>query len=206
MLRSLFPTQIWHSKLGNTELCDALAATCWVLSDEDEAGNQWCDSEGYDGYTSYASLNDLPERFPDFAALKQLLDAEAAKFADALEWDLSERALKLDALWVNILGEGGSHSGHIHPGSVISGTFYVAVPEGAGLLKLEDPRLGLMMAAPAPVDQASDDARRFIYHTPETGHVLLWESWLRHEVMPNNSEDARISISFNYALTDISDS
>ncbi len=202
MLRSLFPTQIWHSKLADTDLRDTLEATCWVLSDDDAAGNEWCDREGYDGYTSYASLNDLPERFPDFASLKSLLDAEAAKFAAALEWDLSERTLKLDALWVNILGEGGSHSGHIHPGSVISGTFYVTVPEGAGALKFEDPRLAAMMAAPAPLDDASDAARRFIYHTPQEGHVLLWESWLRHEVMSNNSEDARISISFNYALAD----
>ena len=35
---------------------------------------------------------------------------------------------------------------------------------------------------------------------PRAGLVLMWESWLRHEVMPNRAEDARISISFNYAL------
>lgn len=202
MLRSLFPTQIWHSELGDTALKDTLEATCWVLSDDDVAGNEWCDREGYDGYTSYASLNDLPERFPDFAALKALLDTEVLAFAEALEWDLTDRALKLDALWVNILGEGGSHSGHIHPGSAVSGTFYVTVPEGSGELKFEDPRLAAMMAAPAPRDDASDHAKRFIYHAPQPGHVLLWESWLRHEVISHRSEDARISISFNYALAD----
>ena len=108
--------------------------------------------------------------------------------------------LELDALWVNILGEGGSHSGHIHPGSVISGTYYVAVPDGAGTLKMEDPRLTFMMGAPQPTDEAPESARRFVYLEPKEGHALFWESWLRHEVMPNRSEDPRVSISFNYAL------
>ena len=34
--------------------------------------------------------------------------------------------------------------------------------------------------------------------TPEPGTVLLWESWLRHEVMPSSGKKDRISISFNY--------
>jgi uncharacterized protein (TIGR02466 family) len=177
-----------------------LEAVCWLLEDEDTAGNDWCDEQGYDGYTSYASLDDLPERFPEFAALKEMLDEQAEAFARELHWDMAGFHLELDALWVNILGEGGSHSGHIHPGSVISGTYYVSVPDGAGTLKLEDPRLTFMMGAPQPADDAPEAARRFVYVEPKEGHALFWESWLRHEVMPNRSEDPRVSISFNYAL------
>ena len=58
------------------------------------------------------------------------------------------RKPKLDSLWVNLLKSGGQHSGHIHPHSLISGTFYVEVPSGSGPIRFEDPRLPLMMAAP----------------------------------------------------------
>ncbi|MCA8902369.1 MAG: hypothetical protein KDA53_14095 [Hyphomonas sp.] len=198
--RSLFPTLIHEAAPGDEALRAGLEAVCWLLEEEDEAGNAWCDTEGYDGYTSYASLDDLPERFPEFRELKKLLDREAAAFAAALHWDLAGFCLRLDAIWVNILPEGGSHSSHVHPGSVISGTYYVRVPEGAGSLKIEDPRLGFMMAAPQPLDDAPEAARRFVYLEPQEGRAFFWESWLRHEVMPNRSEEPRISISFNYAL------
>ncbi|WP_340692152.1 TIGR02466 family protein [Hyphomonas sp.] len=199
-LQTLFPTLLRHAEIGDEPLRKSLEKVCWVLEDEDEAGNDWCDNEGYDGYTSYASLDDLPERFPEVAELLAFLDAEAAKFARDLHWDMQDQALELNGLWVNILGESGSHSGHIHPGSVISGTYYVSIPEGAGQLKFEDPRLGLMMAAPQPLDDAPETARRFVYANPNQGHAMFWESWLRHEVMPNRSETPRLSISFNYAL------
>ena len=199
-LKTLFPTPVKEVALGTEAMRTELEAVCWLLEDEDTAGNDWCDEQGYDGYTSYASLDDLPERFPEFAALKELLDSQAAEFARDLHWDMAGFHLELDALWVNILGEGGSHSGHIHPGSVISGTYYVTVPDGAGTLKMEDPRLTFMMGAPQPEDDAPESARRFVYLEPKEGHALFWESWLRHEVMPNRAEEPRVSISFNYAL------
>lgn len=199
-LQTLFPTLIRHAEVGDDPLRASLEKVCWLLEDEDEAGNDWCDSEGYDGYTSYASLDDLPERFPEIAELKGFLDTEAEAYARDLHWDMQDQTLELNGLWVNILGESGSHSGHIHPGSVISGTYYVSIPEGAGQLKFEDPRLAFMMAAPQPEDDAPQAARRFVYVTPTQGHAMFWESWLRHEVMPNRSDIPRLSISFNYAI------
>jgi uncharacterized protein (TIGR02466 family) len=75
---------------------------------------------------------------------------------------------------------------------------YVAIPEGAGALKLEDPRLPMMMAAPTRLEDAPEDLRTFVYAEPKPGSVFLWESWLRHEVVPNGAKGERISISFNY--------
>jgi uncharacterized protein (TIGR02466 family) len=198
-MRHLFATLIEELPVGDEPLRAGLERCAWVLWDEDAAGNDWCEAEGYPGYTSYASLDDLPARFPEFADLKRRLDTAAAKFAAALHWDMDGLKLELDAVWVNVLGEGGHHAGHIHPGSVISGTYYVRVPEGAGRIRFEDPRLGLMMAAPQLADGAPESARRFVYVSPTEGTCLMWESWLRHEVVPGTSEEARISVSFNYA-------
>jgi uncharacterized protein (TIGR02466 family) len=83
---------------------------------------------------------------------------------------------------------------------VISGTVYIAVPPGSGALKLEDPRLPMMMAAPPRLADAPEDLRTFVYAEPQPGSVFLWESWLRHEVVPGIGKGERISISFNYRL------
>ena len=188
--RALFPTHFYEGRIDDTALLGDLAGASRDLAVQDRAGIGWSKAHAYRGYTSYASLDDLPRRSPPFADLVKLLDRHVATFAEDCGFDLSRR-LKLDSLWVNVLKPGGTHSGHIHPHSVVSGTCYVAVPPGSGALKLEDPRLPMMMAAPARADT-------FVYAEPAEGSVYLWESWLRHEVMPNTAKTERISISFNY--------
>jgi len=201
-LRPLFVTQVYEASLAASRDFAAfnaeLEAACRMLAAEDAAGRAWCRREGYGGYTSYASLDDLPRRATVFGQLKTRLDRHAAAYAEALALDLGGGRLKLDSLWVNILKAGAAHSGHIHPHSVLSGTVYVAVPPGAGALKLEDPRLPLMMAAPPRRADAAETARSFVYLTPQAGAVVMWESWLRHEVTPNRGKAERISLSFNY--------
>ncbi len=200
-ISSLFVTRLYRaalSELGKPVDRDELEASCWSIAEDDEAGQDWCDANGYPGYTSYASLTDLPWRFPIFKALKKTLDKHVAAFAEDLEFDLDGRKLKLEDLWINILPQGGTHSSHLHPHSVISGTTYVAMPEGASALKLEDPRSGRLMAAPPRKKDAREELQTFIHVKPQVGDVLLWESWLRHEVPMNMSEEDRISVSFNY--------
>ena len=170
-----------------------------MLAREDIAGRAWCKANNYDGYTSYASLNDLTTRASVFGELKTKLDKHAATFAKDLAFDLGRGRLKLDSLWANLLKPGATHSGHIHPHSVLSGTIYVTTPPGSSALKLEDPRLPMMMAAPPRRRDAPQDDQAFVYLTPEAGTVFMWESWLRHEVPANRAKAPRISISFNYA-------
>jgi len=200
-IRSLFATRLYHAQLpefGKALSPDELHSACLSIADDDEAGQNWCEENDFPGYTSYASLTDLPWRFPIFKDLKKVLDSHVAAFAEDLQFDLDDKKIKLDSLWINILPEGGIHTAHIHPHSVISGTTYVAMPEDTSAIKFEDPRLAMMMAAPGRKADARDELRSFIYVKPQVGDVLLWESWLRHEVPMNMSEEMRISVSFNY--------
>jgi len=196
--RSLFATRFYEADLDNDALVAELEDACYDLAANDAAGRRWSRAHGYRGYTSYASLNDLPTRDPRIGDLVRLLNRHVAAFAADCAMELDGRRLKLDSLWVNVLKPGGAHSGHIHPHSVVSGTIYVAVPPGAGKLKLEDPRLPMMMAAPPRRSDAPDDLRSFVYADPKPGRIFLWESWLRHEVVASTGRDDRISISFNY--------
>lgn len=197
-VQTLFVTKLYRARVEGVSN-DELLRACQSIATEDAAGQLWSKEKSYRGYTSYASLNDLPKRDPSIGALAKGLDRHAAAFARSLNLDLAGRKLKLDSLWINVLEPGGAHSGHIHPHSVLSGTYYVDVPPGASALKLEDPRLPLMMAAPPRSEDAPEEERTFVYVTPQAGDVLMWESFVRHEVPANGAKRARVSISFNYS-------
>lgn len=191
LVRSLFATRLYEAEIGDDRLLADLAHSIRSLAADDEAGRGWSKEHRYAGYTSYASLDDLPRRDPAFADLAKLLTRHAAKFAEECEFDLTRKP-RLDSLWVNLLRGAGHHAGHIHPHSIISGTLYVEVPKGSGAIRFEDPRLPLMMAAPTRPDT-------FVAVEPHAGLLLLWESWLRHEVLPAAGKGERLGISFNFA-------
>lgn len=201
-IETLFATRLYRAQLGRgtAALNAELEHACLAIAAEDRAGRHWCKEHGYKGYTSYASLDDLPTRASVFADLAAHLDRHARTFARALAFDCDLRRLTLDSLWINVLAPGGVHNGHIHPHSAISGTYYVTVPEAASAIRFEDPRLPLMMAAPPRRAKAARDNRTFVSIAPRAGTVLMWESWLRHEVPMNAARRSRISISFNYAV------
>ncbi|HWF01704.1 MAG TPA: TIGR02466 family protein [Caulobacteraceae bacterium] len=202
-VRELFVTPLYEASLegerGFEALNAELEAACLMLAGEDLAGRAWCRENGYGGYTSYASLNDLPTRAPPFADLKRRLDRHVRTFAEALAYDLGPRGkLALDSLWVNVLEPKAAHSGHVHPHSVISGTYYVATPPGSGGLRLEDPRLASMMAAPPRRADAPETLASFVTVQPGPGGLAMWESFVRHEVLAHRGRGKRISVSFNY--------
>ncbi|MCF2513831.1 TIGR02466 family protein [Sphingomonas sp. G124] len=197
-IRSLFATQLYQAAIEDQALLGDLAHSIRTLAADDKAGQRWSRDKGYKGYTSYASLNDLPRRDPAFADLQRLLLRHASDFARELAFDLCRKP-KLDSLWVNLLKAGGHHSAHIHPHSILSGTFYVETPAESGEIRFEDPRLPMMMAAPVRRDDAPEELRPFVTVTPTAGLLLMWESWLRHEVLPGLAKVDRLSISFNFS-------
>jgi uncharacterized protein (TIGR02466 family) len=198
MTRSLFATQLYEAEIADEALLGELAHSIRTLAQDDEAGRGWSKEHRYAGYTSYGSLNDLPRRDPTIADLAKLLTRHASRFAGECAFDL-DRKPRLDSLWVNLLKSSGHHSGHVHPHSVISGTFYVEVSKGSGAIRFEDPRSALMMAAPPRQKDAPEELQPFVSVEPRSGLLLMWESWLRHEVLAGAGKGDRLSISFNFA-------
>src|SRR5581483_11687494 len=93
VVRQLFPTSLYEASLAGERDFEAfngeLAEACRMLAEEDVAGQAWCRANGYGGYTSYASLDDLPRRASVFAALKSRLDRHARRFSQDLALDLA---------------------------------------------------------------------------------------------------------------------
>jgi uncharacterized protein (TIGR02466 family) len=193
--QTLFPTRLYSAAIKSPR---GLAETCLAIAAEDKAGQRWARDHGYGGYTSYASLNDLPLRASVFADLEKIIARHVALFARKSEFDLGKRKLVLDSLWINVMLRGAVHAPHIHPHSVVSGTYYVMAPPGSGAIRFEDPRLAMLMAAPPKKQKAKLENRTFVDMTPKPGLLLLWESWLRHGVEQSKARTPRVSVSFNY--------
>jgi uncharacterized protein (TIGR02466 family) len=204
MIRALFPTLVYRQSLDRPDwrrFNQTLADECQALAASDDAGRRWSETNYLGGYTSYGSLDRLHLVSSPFRDLARRIHPHVEAFARALHYDLRGRALAMTDCWLNVMPAGVVHSLHLHPTSFISGTYYVAVPKGAGALKFEDPRLSRMMAAPPRQASAPIAHKHFVSVPARAGDVILFESWLRHEVPPARFAGERVSISFNYAWT-----
>jgi len=206
---SLFPTRIYQASLSSVRGAQSrdairlrrdLERDSLTIREIDDEGLIWSEKNYRGGFTSYGSLDTLHAQFPPFAELEKYLDRHVLKFAKLQNWDLQGGRLKMVSCWVNIMPAGASHSLHLHPLAVVSGTFYVATPKGTSPIKFEDPRLDKFMAQPPRHPRAPQSEQAFFEIQPKTGDVVLFESWLRHEVptVPLDAKQERISISFNY--------
>ena len=197
----LFPTLVYRAALrtrGTGALNARLLRECRQLRADDAAGRRWSARNYPNGYTSYGSAHRMQRLSPTFAALARALDRHVARFARELQFALGARSLAMTDCWVNIMGRGAVHAPHLHPLATISGVYYVAVSAGAPGLKFEDPRLERFMAAPPRTRGARRRNRPWVTIPARTGQLVLFESWLRHEVPGHRDARERVSISFNY--------
>jgi uncharacterized protein (TIGR02466 family) len=199
-IQAFFPTLIYCAPLvrGASALNRELEHEARRLQQSDAAGRRWSKTNYPGGYTSYASLDQLHRMSSTLVGLRERIDRHTRRFARALHWDLRGRRLEMTDCWLSIMGPLCTHGSHIHPQSVISGTYYVRVPKGAPGLRFEDPRLPQLMAAPARGGKTPHAMRHHVTYPARAGQVILFESWLRHEVPPHTGKAERISLSFNY--------
>ncbi len=203
----LFPTLIYRAPLKAGSLArfnQTLLDEAHAMALDDHVGRRWSAKHYLGGYTSYGSLAQLHRLSSTFAALERAMAPHVRRFVRELAYDMRGRALVMTDCWVNVMPARTVHSLHLHPLSFISGTYYVQTPPGSPALKFEDPRLSKMMAVPPRQAKAAKAMRSFVEFPAEAGTLILFESWLRHEVPPGEIDGERVSISFNYAWRDLS--
>lgn len=193
-----FPTQIFTDRLSASAMNKQLLREVRDLMDLDGAGNEWSKQHYKNGFTTYASANELQKFSPTFQKLESLVDKRVSKYARALDYDLGGGKLRMTTCWVNVMHENTHHSLHLHPLSVISGTYYVSVPAGAPAIKFEDPRAACFMHSPPRRHNCRPKNKSHVEIPAKPGSLVLFESWLRHEVPLHSGRAPRVSISFNY--------
>ena len=200
-IKGWFPTFIYCQSLqkaGAEKFNRELLKECYQIREFDEQGRKWSEKSYPGGYTSYGSMDQLHKFSSTFGELERKINRHVKIFAQHLDMDLRKKKFSMTDCWVNIMPRQVVHSLHLHPLSFISGSYYVSTPPNCARIKFEDPRLSKFMAAPPKLPNPRPENEQFISYEAEAGKVILFESWLRHEVSANQSETDRISISFNY--------
>ena len=194
---SIFATSIYQTNLlsPRSRLLRDLKEDIDLLMRQDNEGKKWSKQAYPTGYTSYGSYDKLHLLTDSFAKLAKQLEKPVRAYIQHLDWAFPLSSFYLSKLWVNVMPAGCYHAWHIHPLSVISGTFYVQAAPEHSPIRFEDPRLNMFMNRP-PTNSKHD--RTFFSIQPSVGQVILFESWLKHEVPMHFHKEPRISLSFNW--------
>jgi len=107
---------------------------------------------------------------------------------------------ELSGLWAVVNGPGSSNKLHTHPFNYLSGVFYLQVPKDSGPLVFWDPRPQSEVLLPPKKPEESMHISNRVSWTPKPNDLILFPSWLSHEVEKNNSTQERIVLSFNLEL------
>lgn len=195
-MHSLFVTQVYQSKI-KLDL-PSLTEEAFQIEKADDEGQAWSKANYHGSYTSYSSWDRLYTLSSSIENLQKKIDVHVLNYSKKLDYDIKKNSLRINSMWLNIMYPGAQHTAHIHPHSVISGTYYVQTPPGSSCIKFEDPRLSCFMNTPQVKTSAKKTNQRFVSLTPKAGDIVLFESWLKHEVPRQTGTKPRISISFNY--------
>jgi uncharacterized protein (TIGR02466 family) len=181
----LFPTPVYIADIKHPTLNQELEKDIIAWSNQDK-GMVRTNVKGWHSQT------DMHQR-PEYQKLVDML-YEAQRTIYNQEHLDSEPVL--GNMWANINPPGGMNRAHQHPNSLWSGVYYIKAPKNCGHLKIDDPA---SMSRPKQKEgEVPARLYRETHYEPIAGRLIMFPSWLMHCVDPNESNDIRISVSFNF--------
>ena len=189
MFRELhFPTPIYIADIKHPTLNQELERDIIAWSKQDKGIVR----TNVQGWHSTTNMHELPQ-------FKKLVDMLYECQRTVYQQEHYESEPFLGNMWANINPPGGMNRAHQHPNSLWSGVYYIKAPKNSGHLKIDDPRASAALSRPR---QKSNNLPPRLYrethYEPIAGRCIMFPSWLMHCVDPNNSNDIRISLSFNF--------
>ena len=181
-----FPTIIYAEdfKLDTNQLAQNI--TQW--SKEDPGVTK----TNVNGWHSQTNMKTKPENKP-------LVDELFRMVHKVFKEEFLDERPALGNMWANINPPGGYNKAHVHPNAVFSGVYYVKTPANCGRLVCNDPRPGIQTCMPNRIKgQPPKHLWREVHLQPQENRALIFPAWLWHTVEPNQSNEPRISVSFNF--------
>ena len=184
----LFPTPVYIADIEHPTLNQNLEKDIIAWSKEDKGIKR----TNVKGWHSTTNMHERPE-------FKKLVNMLYACQKTIYEQEYYESEPVLGNMWANINPPGGMNRAHQHPNSLWSGVYWIKTPKNCGQLKIDDPRSVACMTRPRQKDTKKPDRLwRETHYEPVAGRCIMFPSWLMHCVDPNESNDIRISVSFNF--------
>jgi uncharacterized protein (TIGR02466 family) len=198
--KDIFPTPVFSGKIENfKELNPVVTDLLYKMKLSDKGLNK----SNIQGWHSNNNLHNdsLFNPIKEFSILKECLLTAANDIIRTMGYKAS---LRYNGLWGNINPKGARNGGHDHPGSIVSGAYYLKVPQPVCLLNLLDPRpvKAFVSKTYLPGDKVINNeyTTSTIPFIPEEGGFIFFPGWLKHSVDSNLSDDDRISLSFNFVF------
>ena len=183
-----FPTPIYIADIKHPTLNQELERDIVAWSKQDKGITR----TNVQGWHSTTNMHELPQ-------FKKLVDMLYACQKTIYDQEYYESEPVLGNMWANINPPGGMNRAHQHPNSLWSGVYYIKAPKNCGHLKIDDPRAAAAMVRPRQKDgEKPPRLFRETQYEPKEGRLIMFPSWLMHCVDPNESNDIRISVSFNF--------
>ena len=183
-----FPTPIYIADIKHPTLNQELERDIMAWSNQDKGIVR----TNVQGWHSTTNMHELPQ-------FKKLVDMLYACQKTIYQQEHYESEPFLGNMWANVNPPGGMNRAHQHPNSLWSGVYYIKAPKNSGYLKIDDPRSPAAMIRPKQKEgKKPSRLYRETHYEPIAGRCIMFPSWLIHCVDPNESNDIRISVSFNF--------
>jgi uncharacterized protein (TIGR02466 family) len=191
----IFPIPIWVEDKVGLDTNNLLKFVDRVRS-EDPQGRVISNNGGWQ---SHDFIDEVMQNNP-LSELRSKILQMAYYCAD--EFGFVDYTLRIVNLWMNVNKHGHSNYVHTHPGSILSGVYYLSVPDCcSGTLNfLRDYQYQMMKESWGMGNNVKQDStlnENIVTFSPLNDHMVMFPSWLLHSVSKSNSDGERISISFN---------
>ena len=154
--------------------------------------NEGVQKTNVNGWHSETEMHNRPE-------YKPLVDELFRMVHQVFNEEFLDKRAVLGNMWANINYQGGYNKPHVHPNALFSGVYYVKTPPNCGNLICQDPRPGIQTCMP---NRKKVEIPKYLWRDvhlqPQENRAIMFPAWLWHSVQPNESNDIRISVSFNF--------
>ena len=148
------------------------------------------------GRTTHNQDNFKLADHPEMGLLKDFVWNVSRQYLQQCGFDPNH--LKGDIFLIaNALEKDSFHKSHYHYDCLLSGVYYLQVPESSAPLEFEDPVFARNLQYVPILDHSNPYTWKTTFLYPDTGYYTVFPHWHRHAVLPNDSMDSRIAISWN---------
>ena len=184
---SLFPTSVWKVQLA-PKFAAPINRT--VRDSLHEINPRLPELAPGDSWQSDHQLHTLDE----FRELVSRIMRSTGTILKFLKIGYEE--IELTGCWANVTARGASHAMHSHPNNFLSGVYYVQTWPGADTINFHDPRPQAGVVRPPVTELTGQNVDQVVIKVTN-GTLLMFPSYLTHSVAPSESDEQRISVSFN---------
>ena len=193
-MKLLFPSVIHELEVKNFKFIKKeLVDFVYKAREEDSYGVQYSNQGGWQSEPEYCNFDNI------------LLSTISKTIKPYFENDVlnMSREIVFDGMWININGKGNYNSSHNHPCCHMAGVFWINTPKNCGTFECQSPHnfnmAGEIMRYTEDFQMRTNSYPSWFF-TPQEGKILIFPASLMHKVEANQSDENRISSSFNLLL------